>query len=38
MKSQKAVIIGGGLPAGLMTARGVACLICRENKIPWKAD
>ncbi len=29
---------GGGLPAGLMTARAVARLICRENKIPWKAD
>jgi len=29
---------GGGLPAGLMTARAVARLICRENKIPWKVS
>jgi len=38
MKSQKGVIIGGGSPGGLMTARAVARLICRENRIPWKAN
>jgi phytoene dehydrogenase-like protein len=29
---------GGGLPGGLMTARAVARLICRENRIPWKVN
>ncbi len=28
---------GGGLPSGLITARSVSRMICRENRIKWKA-
>ncbi len=27
---------GGGLPAGLLTARAVSKTICRDNRLPWK--
>ena len=29
---------GGGLPGGLMTARNVARMICKEKGIPWKLN
>ena len=29
---------GGGLPSGLMTARNTVKMICRDNKVRWKAD
>ncbi len=28
---------GGGLPAGLMTARNVSQMICRDSRMKWKA-
>ncbi len=29
---------GGGLPSGLLTARNTARLICRNNRVRWKAE
>jgi phytoene dehydrogenase-like protein len=29
---------GGGLPTGLMTGRDVSKLICRDNRMPWRAN
>jgi phytoene dehydrogenase-like protein len=29
---------GGGLPSGLMTARNTTRMICRDNRVKWKAD
>jgi phytoene dehydrogenase-like protein len=28
---------GGGLPSGLLTARNVAQMICKDNRIKWNA-
>ncbi len=29
---------GGGLPSGLLTARNTSRIICRDNRVKWKAD